>query len=317
MSFQDATPQSSNDRKRPSSTTSRRFDNIKPTKRLKSLPPDVKITVGSGKTKKEFDCYSVILRQASDYFDAMLSHPVQEAQSARVDLPDKDPEEWELVYMYIDPAQPTPTFDLHNVLVLAPWFHYLQMTEYTKKCDVYFAENIDVSKFFDVERKYHYMCRDVKKINGEANRLFEYLSYCERHLKEKSLNVALEQIGDALISSTYSILLQANYIELIQSIVDIWKNYKDNTIDLDYTNGVGSEKVNPFEYFYKNVIREEDVVIDWDDTYCCLMMKERLSNLILKAKIAKMKEKEEIRIVRRVDLSRDSDEDEYAEDFDY
>lgn len=111
-------------------------------KRITSQEPDVTIIVGSGKNKKEFQSYGVILAASSPYFDAMLSSGMREGETRRIEFPDKDPEEWTLVMQCMDPANATllpdheqSPLDKTNAAELVPWFHELQMDNYLSKCD--------------------------------------------------------------------------------------------------------------------------------------------------------------------------------------
>ena len=61
-----------------------------PPKILKSYPPDVTVTVGSGDAEQQFKCYKVILCHASDYFDVMFSTDFVENSTSHVKFPDKD-----------------------------------------------------------------------------------------------------------------------------------------------------------------------------------------------------------------------------------
>ena len=80
------------------------FVTSSPCKRLKYQPPDVVVTIGSGDTKREFECYAVVLCFASIVFDTMLSVKMKERATHRIAFPDKDPKEWELFYSFIDPS---------------------------------------------------------------------------------------------------------------------------------------------------------------------------------------------------------------------
>jgi hypothetical protein len=104
--------------------------------KLRSHPPDVVVVVGSGDDAEEFECYQLILRMASEVFDAMLSGSMRESQTARIELPDKDPAEWKLFYEFIDPtACREAKITTANVMKLVPWFHQFQVERLSKECD--------------------------------------------------------------------------------------------------------------------------------------------------------------------------------------
>ena len=107
---------------------------------LKSQPPDVTISVGSGFDKQKFKCYKVILCQASDYFDVMFSIPFSESGSHHVEFPDKDPEGWTHFYNFICPGN-VAVIDSKNVQHLLPWFHQCLMETALKKCDEFLSNH--------------------------------------------------------------------------------------------------------------------------------------------------------------------------------
>jgi hypothetical protein len=65
------------------------------------MPPDVTVVVGTGDNQQEFECYKVVLSFASPYLDAMLSNDMVENNNSRIEFPDKDPDEWKIVYGYM------------------------------------------------------------------------------------------------------------------------------------------------------------------------------------------------------------------------
>ena len=121
-------------------------DGIPPKTEIKSQPPDVIVSVGTGDSKQDFECYKVVMAFASPYLDAMLSSEMKEGESGRVEFPMKDPEEWKLFYAFIDPEKigqrsQQAVIDSRNVLALLPWFHEFQMDDHVKECDEYLAKS--------------------------------------------------------------------------------------------------------------------------------------------------------------------------------
>lgn len=109
-------------------------------KKVKSRPPDVIVSVGSGDNKQEFECYGVTLSFASEYLDAMLGSSMREGTMNIIEFPEKDPEEWKSLYEFISPeTNRTAKITNKNVLVLIPWFHEFQMAGYVNECDKYLA----------------------------------------------------------------------------------------------------------------------------------------------------------------------------------
>ena len=112
-----------------------------PCKILKSHPPDVTVSVGSGDEKQQFKCYKVILCHASDYFDVMFSNDFMENSTSHVTFPDKDPDGWTLFWNYILPGS-RDDIDVSNVEHLLPWFHHFDMRNELKKCDTILTKRI-------------------------------------------------------------------------------------------------------------------------------------------------------------------------------
>ncbi|CAJ1970170.1 unnamed protein product [Cylindrotheca closterium] len=104
--------------------------------RLRTHDPDVTIVVGNGDTVQEFECYQLILSMSSEVFDVMLSTAMKESHSSRIELPDKDPQDWPLFYSFIDPKTcRNAKIDTSNVMKLVPWFHQFQIEQLLTECD--------------------------------------------------------------------------------------------------------------------------------------------------------------------------------------
>ena len=116
--------------------------------KIRSQSPDITVAVGNGKSLVEFECYKFVLAFASPYFDAMLSTDMAENNSSRIEFPNKDPEEWKLFYMFIDPSyigvanHSGSTLCDDTARKLAPWFHEFQMDSYLEKCDEILSKEV-------------------------------------------------------------------------------------------------------------------------------------------------------------------------------
>ena len=78
---------------------------------------------------------------------------MNEGQTGRIVLEDKDPEEWKEVYKYIDPflfPNSRNNLDSDTALRLLHFFDYLQMTDVMRKCDMV------LEKEFRMETMYIY-----------------------------------------------------------------------------------------------------------------------------------------------------------------
>jgi len=125
------------------------FDETPPNMRLKSMDPDVTVVVGG----KEFYHYKLLLCLGCPFIDTMLStrNNMKESRENRIEFPDKDPDEWETVYKYLDPTRSDAEKDANfrfglcnnedtkgefNVtLRLLSWFDYLGMETLVQRYD--------------------------------------------------------------------------------------------------------------------------------------------------------------------------------------
>mmetsp|Transcript_25025 Transcript_25025/g.42625 ORF Transcript_25025/g.42625 Transcript_25025/m.42625 type:complete len:126 (+) Transcript_25025:982-1359(+) len=69
----------------------------------------------------------------------------------RIDLPNRDPEEWPLVAAFLHPSHYNsnkPRINQNNVDMLLPWFHDLQAMFLIKQCDKVYSQMINTSKAY-------------------------------------------------------------------------------------------------------------------------------------------------------------------------
>jgi len=107
--------------------------------------PDLVVAVGD--TKEEFECFKLLLCLASDYFDAMLSNEngFRESQSSRIEFPHVSPQEWKLVYSFVNPQtmrHPQTKITNDNVWTLIKLFHEFQMISLLKECDEFVSSSM-------------------------------------------------------------------------------------------------------------------------------------------------------------------------------
>jgi len=105
-----------------------------PWKKIKSMPPDLIASVGSGQSKQEFECFKVVLCFAYDYFDSILCPCMKEGTLSKLEFPTRDPREWKLFYEFIHPAiigmrRISDEINEVNALKLLPWFHEFEMSD--------------------------------------------------------------------------------------------------------------------------------------------------------------------------------------------
>lgn len=105
-------------------------------KKIRFLDPDVTVVVGSEESAKTYKAYGAILAFNSEYFDTMLSSGLKESSEMKIEFPEDDPKEWELLYPFLDPETARDqAISADDARKLAPWFHKLMMTNRLKECD--------------------------------------------------------------------------------------------------------------------------------------------------------------------------------------
>ena len=105
-------------------------------KKIRFLDPDVTVIVGSEGNAKTYKAYGAILAFNSEYFDTMLSSGLKESSEMKIEFPEDDPKEWELLYPFLDPETARDqAIGADDARKLAPWFHKLMMTNRLKECD--------------------------------------------------------------------------------------------------------------------------------------------------------------------------------------
>jgi len=147
-------------------------------KKIRSVPPDVIVAVGSGESMQEFHCYRVILSFASDYFDSMLSASMIENETGRIEFPNKDPLMWKRFYSFIDPdklsvAETQASINVTTAITFVPWFHEFQMMSFLKKCDMVLAGRVEKIMGDGVEFLYTLSVNDCG--NGDFQEIVELL----------------------------------------------------------------------------------------------------------------------------------------------
>ncbi len=237
-----------------------------PRKKLRSQDPDIVIVVGSGENKQEFECYSQILCYSCPYFDTMLSHSMKEKNRSRIELPDKDPEEWNVFYDFIDPVtsgEAQVTAD--NAMILVPWFHEYQMYNLCKKCDeIISGDDYVVRKLFGI---YHYRGLFTLKPEGLETRrvenvmkLFDFIDFCDNYSLENSMSIALEQL--AYMMEYYFDLWKQNQ-DLFKKLIELYQHYSnDERFRKNPNNDLHQDYI--LIQFFDEIANGE---MDWENEY--------------------------------------------------
>ena len=264
-------------------------------KKLRSQPPDIIVAVGSGTNQKEFECYSQILCFASEYFDTMLSAPMRERTNARIEFPDKDPEEWKLFFNFIDPSTSHSTaaqVNKDNVFILAPWFHEHQMDFLFEQCDEIARTLYTLKSYLGVDEDIlvDSIWRDVSNPHRTVEtveRMFEYLAKCASCQLKKGTEMILSCLITYLRHDGYSLL--ENNINLIQTVAETYQMHKD------LIETVNINDPNPFVKFHKLIIQGKSIdddgdddndnesIVDWESLLFQRLVQERVQYQILKS----------------------------------
>lgn len=148
-------------------------------KRLRGVEHDLKVMVGN----QTFHHYSYSLRLASEYFDTMLSMPMQEGITNVLKFPSRNPTEWSIVYQFLDPSSArSAKITNSNVQMLVPWFHEFQMHNLLTECDEVISSIL--SKYDTI----HTGLSDLKKPRQEIKDLMDKVELCIKYDLKKSLN---------------------------------------------------------------------------------------------------------------------------------
>lgn len=146
--------------------------------------------------KQEFQCYRVALSLASPVFDAMLSADMAENNNSRINLPEKDPDEWQIFYGIVVRDNSVRIND-DNATMLPKWFHEFQMIKYLDECDGVLTEKVDSltkkdgSKYDD---RYWKSVTDVVEKKTRFNSVIDLLEvsciYDLKNTKNKASNLS-------------------------------------------------------------------------------------------------------------------------------
>jgi len=263
---------------------------VPPKKTLRSQPPDVIVTVGQGKKKIEFECYKYALCYNCEYFDSMLSLPMRENETSRIDLPDKDPEEWKTFYEFIDPATSfSAEVTNENAMILAPWFHEYQMEELLAKCDSIMESSeflftyignespgVDPVDYLGDEGWFVIVSDDIDVVDDMeervivAEKLLDYFSFCEQYSLEQSLDMTMDYLKEFMANAFH--VLKEN-LNILKKVFEIYKIHKEDINEYLSIDGIFTP-MNPYEDLEK--FESEGEGIDWDNRYFRCMLESKL-----------------------------------------
>lgn len=225
-----------------------------PTKKLRSQEPDIVVVVGSGKKKQEFECYKLFLCYACEYFDTMFSHGLKENETSRIELPDKDPDEWKIFYEFIDPSTiMSAKVTNENALMLAPWFSEYGMDLLKEECDEVISK-----LYFNLP----FMLEEGQEKQTEG--LLDFITFCEQCPLNKSLLKGLQKLGSVMIKDL-NVLVKKK--KIWKRVLEYYQSYKgENSLDIalrecshSYTfyQDIGKEKMDWTNRFYQKWIESK------------------------------------------------------------
>ena len=234
---------------------------VPPKKTLRSQPPDVIVAVGQGNNKIEFECYKYALCCNSEYFDTMLSLPMKENETSRIDLPDKDPEEWKVFYEFIDPSTSLlAEVTYEKAMLMAPWFHEYQMDVLLAKCD---------------DILHHKIVSDDNDLKiGNLKTLLDTCDFCDSFSLKQSLEKAIVEIS-IFVMNAFRLLKY--HQEILKRVFNVYKDHKDIMLELlcDQT------KILFIEIEENESADGEDI---WENKYFQYMIENKLEVMALKQK---------------------------------
>lgn len=79
----------------------------------------VTIAVGTNGVEFRHDIY--LLRSGSEYFDAMFRHNMKESNERRIEFPDDEPREWNIIAPFLNVGVATPEINTGNVEIILRW----------------------------------------------------------------------------------------------------------------------------------------------------------------------------------------------------
>lgn len=111
---------------------------------------------------KEYKCFKVALCCASKYFDSMFgASETEDGKLSRVELKDKDPDEWEIFYKTIDPlvkiaeVRPGDIINKDNAVMLTRWFYEFKMASHLNECDAILKKEFIAATHWKDQSKLH------------------------------------------------------------------------------------------------------------------------------------------------------------------
>ena len=212
-------------------------------KKLKSIPTDVTVHVGEGKEMKTFECYRVVLGMHSIYFENMFASSMVEASSHVLNLPQFQPEQFELFYTFCLPSDgDSPELTVENVWLLAPLFHYFQTPGWLKKCDEVMAAKFPSKMGLYTELGF-WISSEEKQLSMMKH-FFPHLNNCATWdlsiALEKGTTVLLEYLRENVDAIDMQVL--TNMMDLSLDRRDVWNFIVKITdasalgIDTEYEN---------------------------------------------------------------------------------
>ncbi|KAL7544267.1 hypothetical protein ACHAWF_007654 [Thalassiosira exigua] len=192
-------------------------------KKIRCQSPDVVVAVGRGESMQEFECYKVVLSFASPYFNTMLGANMAEAHSNRIEFPDRDPEEWKLLYNFIDPSmigeakhRDTP-IDSDIAMKLTPWFHEFQMESFLEKCD-----NVLNNKATDL---FQSITDDINNLEANFDSLIQLLQFACLYDLEQTKHIAelflVAFVDKDILEETIDLFTAENVEKLVELALPI------------------------------------------------------------------------------------------------
>ena len=189
-------------------------------KRIRSQPPDAIVIVGKGDKRQEFPCYKLMLALASDFFDNAFASTMNEGETGRVELEDKNPDEWKEVYTFIDPftyPDASSSMTPEVALRLLPFFDFLQMTAVINVCDAVLCKEVPCLTRLFLRNAEDGIDSDSRvEIRDHMARVYELAEAGRKYRLRNTNKLCTQQIEEILLPKS-SDIIEANDVQWIIS----------------------------------------------------------------------------------------------------
>jgi hypothetical protein len=115
------------------------------TKKIRSIPTDLQILVGSSENGKQevFFHHSAILATHSDYVDAMLATPMVESETREISFSDIEPDVWMKMLAFLEDPLVVRGMKFEDAMLVLPYYDKYQFRKGKELCDALLAQGFE------------------------------------------------------------------------------------------------------------------------------------------------------------------------------